>query len=42
MTDENMLVPLEIRDRMLAMIADYQQRVARFVSAAKAASIVVR
>ena len=36
MTDENMLVPPEIRNRLLAMIADYQQRVARFVSAAKA------
>ena len=35
MTDENMLVPPEIRDRLLAMIADYQQRVARFVSAAE-------
>jgi hypothetical protein len=36
MSDENMLVPAEVRDRLLAMIADYQQRVARFVSAAKA------
>ena len=42
MTGENRLVPLVIRDRLLAMVADYQQRVARFVSAAKAASIVVR
>ena len=36
MTDENMLVSPEIRDRILVMIRDYQQRVARFVSAAKA------
>jgi hypothetical protein len=37
MADENMLVPPEIRDRLLVMIKDYQQRVARFVAAAKAA-----
>jgi len=35
MTDENMLVPPAVRDRMLAMIRDYQRRVARFVQAAK-------
>ncbi|MFO8013107.1 MAG: hypothetical protein R6X20_07360 [Phycisphaerae bacterium] len=36
MTDENMLVPPAVRDRMLAMIGDYQRRVGRFVQAAKA------
>jgi len=36
MTDENMLVPPAVRDRMLVMIRDYQRRVGRFVQAAKA------